>query len=277
MSLFPKDKRASRLFLVLVIFHFLLISLQVPRGASSTAFERGVFFVFSPIQRGVVSAVRFIGSVWTGYFNLVHVRRENRVLVRNEVLLRQQNALLKQALETALASRDLKARLESRIGSITLARVISLDPVNYYKSLVIDRGKLDGLAADMVVLDRYGNLVGRVVEPIGFHEASVQLITDDSSGTSVFIQGDKGLGIVSGDGRGGCRLKYILDTAAGLGQGDEVLTTGFDKIYPWGVRVGRIVSLKSNQTLFKDVVVEPSFHFRDLGQVAVLKERRPAE
>ncbi len=277
MSLFPKDKRASRLFLVLVVFHFLLISLQVPRGASSTAFERGVFFVFSPIQHGVVSVVRFVGSIWNGYFNLVHVRRENRVLVQNEVLLRQQNALLRQALETALASRDLRTRLESRIGSITLARVISLDPVNYYKSLVIDRGKLDGLAPDMVVLDRFGNLVGRVVEPIGLHEASVQLITDDASGTSVFIQGDKGLGIVSGDGRGRCRLKYILDTAVGLGPGDEVLTTGFDKIYPWGIRVGRIVSLKSNQTLFKDVVVEPDFRFRDLVQVAVLRERRPEE
>ncbi len=277
MSLFPKDKRAPRLFLVLIVFHFLLISLQVPRGSSSTAFERGVFFVFSPIQHGVVTVVRFIGSVWNGYFNLVHVRKENRALVRNEVLLRQQNALLKQALETALASRDLKARLETRIGSVILATVISLDPVNYYKSLVIDRGSLDGLAADMVVLDRYGNLLGRVVEPISLREASVQLITDDASGTSVFIQGDKGLGIVSGDGRGRCRLKYILDTAAGIVPGDAVLTTGFDKIYPWGIRVGRIVSLKSNQSVFKDVVVEPNFRFRDLSQVAVLKERRPAE
>jgi rod shape-determining protein MreC len=277
MSLFPKDKRAPRLFLALLLFHFLLISLQVPRGASSSAFERGVFFVFSPIQHGVVTVVRFVGSVWNGYFNLVHVRRQNRVLARNETLLRQQNALLKQALETAMASREMKARLETRIGSILTATVISLDPVNYSRSLVVDRGHLDGLAVNMVVLDRYGHLVGRVVEPIGLKEASVQLITDDASGTSVFIEGDKGLGIVSGDGRGRCRLKYILDTAPGIVPGDEVLTSGFDKIYPWGIRVGRIVSLKSSRSLFKDVVVQPDFRFRDLGQVAILKERRSEE
>lgn len=273
MSLFPKDKRAGRLFVILIIFHFLLISFQVPRGASSSAFERGVFFVFSPIQHGVVAALRFVRDVWNGYFNLVHVQRVNRVLAQNEILLRQENALLRQTLETALASRDMKALLEARLGSIQLASVISLDPVNYYRSLVIDRGKLDGLEKDMVVLDRFGNLVGRVIEPISFKEASVQLITDDSSGTSVFIRGDKGIGVVTGDGRGRCLLKYILDTAPGIAPGDEVLTMGFDKIYPWGIPVGRLVSVSSNRSLFKTIVVQPEFRFRDLSRVAVLKGR----
>lgn len=273
MPLFPKDKRAPRLFLVLIIFHFLLISFQVPRGASSSAFERGVFFVFSPIQHGVVATLRFIRDVWNGYFNLVHVQRENRTLAQNEILLRQQNALLRQALEEAQATRDLTTLLETRLGSIQLASVIGLDPINYYKSLIIDRGTLDGLEKDMIVLDRFGNLVGRVIEPISLKEASVQLITDDSSGTSVFLREEKGLGVVTGDGRGRCLLKYILDTAQGIGPGDEVLTSGLDKIYPWGIPVGRIVSVSSDRSLFKTILVQPEFHFRDLNRVAVLKGR----
>jgi rod shape-determining protein MreC len=274
MPLFPKDKRAPRLFIVLIVFHFLLISLQVPRGASSSAFERGVFFVFSPVQHGVVGVLRFIGNIWKGYFNLVHVQRENRLLVQNEILLRQQNSLLQQALETALASREMKALLETRMGSIQIASVIDLDPVNYYRSLIIDRGKLDGVAKDMIVLDRFGNLVGRIIEPISLKEASVQLITDDSSGTGVFIRDGKGLGVATGDGRGRCLLKYILDTTPGVAPGDEVLTSGFDKIYPWGIPVGRIVSVSSSRTLFKTILVQPAFRFRDLSRVALLQGRR---
>jgi len=273
MPLFPKNKRPFRLFLVLIIIHLLLISFQVPRGASTHFFERGVFFIFSPVQRSIVSVFHFVGGVWNGYFNLVKVQRRNQALQQKDFMLRQENALLRRSLEIALATRDMETRLAAMRGALLPASVISLDPVNYYKSLVINRGSLDGLAKDMVVLDRYGNLIGRVIEPISLKEASVQLITDDSSGTSVFIQGDKGLGVVTGDGRGRCSLKYILDTAAGIEPGDEVLTTGFDKIYPWGIKVGRILSVASDQGLFKNIVVQPNFRFRELSQVAVLKTR----
>lgn len=277
MPLFPKDKRAPRLFVALVAFQLLLISFQVPRGSSTSVFERAVFFVFSPIQHGFVTGIRFVRDVWNGYFNLVHVQRQNRVLSQNETVLREQNALLRQALETAMATREMRTLLESRLGAIEIASVISLDPVNYYKSLIIDRGRLDGLEKDMVVLDRYGHLLGRVIEPISLKEASVQLITDDASGTSVFLTGEKGLGVVTGDARGRCLLKYILDTNRAIAPGDDVVTTGFDGIYPWGIPVGRVVSVSSNHTLFKDVVVEPDFHFRDLARVAVLKDRRRAQ
>ena len=274
MPLFPKDKRTSRLFILLIVFHLLLISIQVPRGPAPSALERAVFFVLSPIQSGVKSVFRFVSGIWTGYFNLVGVRRQNRTLARNEFLLRQENALLRQVLEMALPDREMIGRLEAVRGSILAASVISLDPVQYHKSLIIDKGTLDGLEKDMVVLDRFGNLIGRIIEPVSLKTASVQLITDESSGTSVFLRGEKGLGVVTGDGQGRCLLKYILDTAPGIIPGDEVLTSGFDRIYPWGISVGRVVSLSSSQSLFKEIVIQPNFHFRDLGRVAVLKTKR---
>ena len=217
--------------------------------------------------------LRFVRSIWTGYFYLINVQRQNQALRQEEFLLRQENTRLRQSLEKALAVKEMEAQLQGMKGAVLAASVIGLDPVSYYKSEVIDRGRLDGLAKDMVVLDRHGNLVGRIIEPISLKESSVQLITDDGSGTSVFIKGDKGLGVVTGDGRGRCLLKYILDTAEGIAAGDEVLTMGSDKIYPWGINVGRIVSISSNQSLFKDIIVQPSFHFRDLSQVAVIKTK----
>jgi len=271
----PKDKRIVRLFLALVVLHLLLISFQVPRGSSPSVFERGVFLVLTPIQHGVQAVFRFIGNVWTGYFNLVGVRRQNRTLARNEFLLRQENAVLRRVLEMSLPALEMDSRLTAVRGAVLPASVISLDPLNYYKSLVVDKGTLDGLTKDMVVLDRFGNLIGRIIEPLSLTEASVQLITDDSSGTSVFIGGNKGLGVVTGDGHGRCLLKYVLDTAADLQTGDEVLTSGFDKIYPWGIGVGRIVSVSSSQALFKDIVVQPHFRFRDISRVAILKSKDP--
>jgi rod shape-determining protein MreC len=275
MPLFPKDKRAPRLFIALIILHLLLISFQVPRGPAPSVFERGLFFVLSPFQHGGQAVFRFIRGVWTGYFNLVGVQRQNRALIRNEFLLQQENALLRRVVEMSLPTLEMKTRLEAVRGSILPAAVISLDPVNYYKSMIIDKGTLDGLEKDMVVLDRFGNLMGRIIEPLSLKEASVQLITDDASGTSVFIRGEKGLGVVTGDGHGRCLLKYVLDTATGINPGDEVLTSGFDKIYPWGISLGRVVSLSSSQSLFKEIVIQPHFRFRDLSRVAILKSRGP--
>jgi len=53
------EKRRNFLFLAgLVALHILLISIQVPRGAEKSLFERSVFFLFSPVQRAVTGTVR---------------------------------------------------------------------------------------------------------------------------------------------------------------------------------------------------------------------------
>jgi len=278
MPLFPREKRSSRIFIALIVFHLVLLSFQVPLGTEPTFVEKAAFAVFTPIQHGVVAVVRFLGRVWRTYFYFHQVQLQNQDMRREIYYLRQENALLRHSLERFQAKEGLRLFFLQTQRSIHIASVISLDPVNYKKAMIIDQGRLAGLAKDMVVLDGAGHLVGRIIEPLSLAEATVQLISDESSGVGVVIQGNKGVGVLAGEGTGLCQLKYILSTAEGISVGDEVLTSGYDRIYPPGLPVGTIISVGRDSALFKTIVVRPFFDFNKLDLVAVIvpPEEAPA-
>ena len=153
------------------------------------------------------------------------------------------------------------------------ARVIGVDASSYYKSIIINRGSADGVKANMAVCDKHGHLVGRVIEPVTLKEAKVQLITDEDAGVSVISGIDKVVGILSGDSRGGCRIRYVVTTTPGGQVGEDLFTTGYDKLFPPGIMVGEITVIKMDSSFFKTITVRPFFSYGDLDQVAVLKER----
>jgi rod shape-determining protein MreC len=147
--------------------------------------------------------------------------------------------------------------------------VIGIDSGQVYKSIHLNKGAVDGVRKDMVVLDRMGRLVGRVVEPISRRESRVQLISDEDSGVGVVTGRFRVVGVLQGDAEGRCRLKYIVKTNKDVQVDEEVLTSGLDGIYPSGIPVGRIVSIDEDGELFKKIVVAPYFDISDLDRVAV--------
>jgi rod shape-determining protein MreC len=256
----------------LIVVHLLLISLQVPQGAPKSLFARAVFFVFSPVQRLATATVRGATSLWTGYVDLRGVRRENQRLKRENFFLNQDLRFLEDRLVRAGAETELRASLAGFEGALVVARVIGVDSLNPRESIVIDKGGLDGLAANMGVCDRQGNLVGRTIAPVGLKETMVQLITDKDSAVSVRSAVDLLTGTVTGRSADVCEMRYVLSSVLGGSEGEELRTTGFDRIYPQGIRVGTIQSIEKdpNSPIFLKIVVKPSFRFETLDVVAVL-------
>jgi rod shape-determining protein MreC len=267
------EKRRSALVLAgLTAFHLLLISVQVPRGAEKSFFEKGIFFVFSPVQRAVTGAVRGVGSLWTGYFDLRRVRRENLELRKETFLLNQDMRFLEDRLALYRSEVQLRESLAEFRGTVLPARTIGVDSANPFQSIVIDKGSLDGVARDMAVCDRSGALVGRTIEPVSLKESMVQLITDKDSSVSVISEVDGLTGSMTGQSGPVCEFRYVLASVLGGRPGEELLTTGYDKIYPPGIRVGRIQSLEKDEAspIFRRIVVAPLFRFNSIDVVAVL-------
>ena len=69
--------------------------------------------------------------------------------------------------------------------------------------------------------------------------------------------------------RAGADFKYVLKTNKDIAVDEDVLTSGFDAIYPAGIPVGRIAAVSEDPSLFKNIEVAPFFEFADLDQVAV--------
>lgn len=264
-----KEKKRFLLLLGLVFLHLLLISVQVPKGNEPTYFERAVFSIFGPVEHGVVSFFRGLKNFWRNYVYFRDIQQQNQSLQDEALRLRQENLALKNLLLKFQGRKEIQELLSTVSRSILVASVIGIDPGQIHKSIRLNKGTADGVRKDMVVLDRKGCLVGRIVEPVSSKESRVQLISDEDSGVGVLTERFRVVGILQGDAEGKCRLKYIVKTNREVMVDEEVLTSGLDGIYPSGIPVGRIVSIAENTELFKEIVVAPYFDLSDLDQVAV--------
>jgi rod shape-determining protein MreC len=265
-----KENKRFLLLLGLVFAHLLLISIQVPKGEQPTYLERALFSSFAPVERGVSSFFRGLQGFWRNYFFLRDAQRQNQSLREEAILLRQENQALKNLLLKFQEGKEIQDLLSTVSRSILVASVIGIDPGQVYKTIQLNKGSVAGVRKDMVVLDRQGRLVGRVVEPVSSREARVQLISDEDSGVGVVTERFRVVGILQGDAVGKCWLKYVVKTNKEVSVDEEVLTSGLDGIYPSGLPVGRIVSIAEDKDLFKKIVVQPYFDLSDLEQVAVL-------
>jgi rod shape-determining protein MreC len=166
-----KERRKFALFAGLIFFHLILISLQVPKGNEPTYFKRAFFAVFSPVQHGVVSFFQGVSRFWNNYFYFREVQGQNQVMRDEIFLLRQENQALKNLLLKFKGEKKIQELLSTISRSILVCSVIGFDSSEIYKSIVLNKGFLDGVKKDMVVLDKRGHLVGRVIDPITLKQA----------------------------------------------------------------------------------------------------------
>jgi len=269
-SFFKRNKNIA-LLLLLIFFHMILISIQVPRGEEGTYFETFIFAVFSPIQHGAVSVWKAINKTWSDYFDLREAHVQSQRLLKEVTQLKQENTVLRNLLKRYEKEESVKELLSGISNNLVNARIIGFDMSNVFKSFTINKGSVQGLKKNMVVLDDSGNLVGRIVSPITYNQATVQLITDSKSGVSVVKQDGGSLGILSGNNTEICEMEYILSTDEEITEGDVLVTTGYDGIFPPYLKAGQVLSVKITPELFKEIKVSPYFNATQLQQVVVLR------
>lgn len=271
------DARRSRLLLAaLVVTHLVAISHQVNAGGRSLL-ERAVFAALTPVERVAAAAIGLLSSAWHGYLDLRGVREENRRLAQRAAAL--ETELQQLSHRTAEAER-LMALLELKRAlpfESVAASVLARDGLPWFRAMTLDKGRLEGVALDAPVICPSG-VVGRVVS-LGPHAAKVQLLLDRDSGVGVVIQRSRAAGVLSGHvgvadsgsgDRGQLAMKYV-PALADVAVGDRVLTSGYDRIFPKGLLVGRVASVGAASGLFREVAVTPSARFDELEEVLVLQ------
>lgn len=255
----------------LLVAQLLIISLQVPLGQAPSLFERVAFFALAPLEGLFNGAFGLVRGAWDRYLYLRDVEAQNLALRREAFRLRQENMILGRGLGRLQDREAAAAFLAGVHGAFLLASAIGVDAADARRSIVIDRGSSDGLRPNLPVVDARGRLVGRVVKPLAPRQATVELLTNEAFRAGVISAKNKVVGVLTGDeSRGGCRLKYILSSNDAVEEGEELLTSGYDKVFPAGIPVGRIVAVRKEAALFKAIEVRPFFEIRELKTLAVL-------
>ncbi len=200
-----------------------------------------VVYPFQRIATAPVGIARRIGDFFVTHSSL---REENASLTRdnyaNEARLQQLEALRAE-------NTQLRALLELRGQTgieFVAAEVLYAARDLFTRKVVVDRGSRDDVRAGQAVVDNRG-VVGQVTRVYPWL-AEVTLITD--KGQFVPVQNLRnGLrAIISGTGNDGTLDLRFIPLNADFENGDELVTSGIDGIYPPGLPVARVMQIERN-------------------------------
>lgn len=247
---------------------FFFYSLNLTNKEHANIFERGVMNLMAPLY-GVVARVN--GSahgIWGDYVDLVNVRKENRQLRESIKVL---NSRLIDANEATLANERLQKLLQLRnsLHAPSLpASVIGEDSSPWFKTIVIDRGSVDGLQEGMPVVAADG-VVGQIVK-VAAGSSRVLLLTDHASGIAAIVQRSRARGVVKGSGRDRCSLEFSLHEED-VKVGDIIVTSGIGGIFPKAFPVGDVTMVKKGEYgIFQTVEIKPRVNISRLEEVLVI-------
>lgn len=235
------------------------------------------------LARFVQSPVSYASSAVSGFYNSLAGMRaaqsENDLLkqrVQELEVRAQQSRILEDENGRLRELLDLK---ESSEYKVLPAQVIGRDASVWFDTAIINRGSIDGVRLNMPVVVN-GGLVGRVtaVSPL---TAQIDLITRDKSGLGAIVGelGDSNaLGVVRGTGESNIlEMKYVPGYVD-VKQGDMIYTTGLDRIYPPGLKIGEIIEVQSGSaTVPHQIRIKPSAQISGMQEVAVLLYTAPEE
>ena len=273
LRLLARYRRATILTAALLL-SFLLMTLQVRHETAVVTVTRQVLlFLASPFIKVTAASVQGVSDIWRDYVDLRGLRGENKRLQHEAATLRRRlDQLAEQALETQRLQRLLAMR-ETPQPEFLTARVVGKDATNWFKTILLDRGSLEGVRRNQPVLAPDG-LVGRVVE-VTPTSARVQLLTDPVNAVGGLIQRTRVTGIVSGNLGAGARVRY-LPLLADVVVGDVVVTSGMGGVFPKGIPVGRITSVERRSgALFQEATLQPTVDLSRLEEVLILKALEP--
>jgi rod shape-determining protein MreC len=252
---------------VLITVNVILLSVTSKNQSTFGVGRVGLSFV-APFQELITRSVRFARGIWGHYFFLVSVSEQNDDLKKSLNYAIEKNNQWHEFELANIRLRNLLKFQKSLANRVVAAEVIGKDPSAWFKTVIIDKGKADGLQKGLPVVLPQG-IAGQVIE-VSDHYSKVMLIIDRNSAVDALVQRSRARGIIKGASADKCRFEFVL-RKNDVQVGDTVVASGFDGVYPKGLRIGQISDLSErNSDIFYKITVTPFVDYEKLEEVLVI-------
>ena len=254
---------------IVVLLAINIIFLSVAsRRYSSYGIGRVAIFFTAPFQEAVTDSIRFVKNIWRYYFFLVSVAKENDDIKKSLSLAREENNRYKELILSNDRLRKLLNFQKTMPHSVVAAEVVGKDPSPWYKTIVINKGKADGLIKGLPVVAPDG-ITGQVID-VSYQHSKVLLIIDQNSAVDALVQRTRARGIIKGESAGQCLFKYVL-RKHDVKVDDTVVSSGLDGVFPKGLLIGHVSGvIRRSSGIFQEVTVLPYVDFEKLEEVLVV-------
>lgn len=265
----PNKYRPHIVAAVLLICSLGIISYGASRLAGPGCLRRAVLETATPLAEIINGSLNGVRDFWSRYVFLVGLEDHNRKLLSENKTLSEQLNQYREGYYEGIRLRKLLDMRQSLPYRTKAARVVDNNCDSLFKTLLIDKGSVDGLTAGSPVVTAEG-VVGRVMEA-SWHSARVLLMIDTTSNIDAIIQRTRTQCILQGTGRHDTyKLKYIPHTVKAL-PGDMLISSGMAAGFPKGLIIGRVISVfPQKDELFQRIDVAPAVDFERLEEVLVL-------
>ena len=100
------------------------------------------------------------------------------------------------------------------------------------------------------------------------------MITDPNLSVDCRVARTRDRGVLNGYLDRECIIRYV-DLKARIREGDEVVTSGLDGVFPKELPVGKVSQVRSDpQGLFLEALVTPAANFAEIEEVLVILGKR---
>ncbi len=253
---FKQGPSANARLAFFALFAIVLLVVDARMNAL-TGLRQGIGAVLYPLQRTLL-VPRDVVAMSTQYVSEVQ-----RLRAENEEMRKIEVANAKSLLEAEQLGAE-NERLRALLGARNRAAVKSITAEVLYdtrdpftRKLVVDRGAQHGVIAGQPVMDAKG-VVGQITRSFPL-SSEVTLVTDRNATVPVeFVRtGQRSLAYGAGPVVG-LELRY-LPSSADVKEGDLLVTSGLDSLYPPGLPVGRVRSIdRAGAQTFIRVSVQPA-------------------
>jgi rod shape-determining protein MreC len=251
----------------------LLLAVQIKREQQVRLIRVWAIEAVSPMGRGLTWSVGGVRGFWNNYIGLRHLRQENEQLRADMDRLKLRNAELEsRAAEAGRLANLLGFREAHPEVPMLAARVIGASPDAGSRILFLDRGARDGVRRDMGVITPAG-VVGKILAAYP-DTSQVLLLSDKESGVGALLAGSRVQGPVRGSGEPLLAMEYVTNDVQ-VTPGENVLTSGQDRIFPKDLPVGTVVDVRPDRhSPFQSITVKPAARLDGLEEVLVLLSRQ---
>lgn len=226
------------------------------------------FFMAGITQNSFSSLTSGVRSTTDLYLNLINIKTQNRQL---NTEIGELKAQLSQMTELNLENERLNKLLEFRQRTkmdLLAAKIIARDIFDDYQTVTINRGEKHGVKKGMATITISG-VVG-YASHVEQYTSKILLLTDRYAVIDAIVQRSRARGIVQGHQKDSCSLSY-LKRNDDVQNGDMVVTSGLDNIFPKGFPVGIVTKIEKDEYgLGQKIEIQPVVNSSNLEEVFVV-------
>ncbi len=226
----------------------------------------------APLSKMVWSVGDITHIFLASFLQTKSLREENSNLQKENQQLLAQVSSLQETVKEHQALQEVTLNTKGDNFTLLVAGTIRLDAVN--DNILINKGSDDGITENMPVISTQKVVYGKISK-VYKNFSEVTLISNSHSVVDVKIQqGDPLQNPIYGAVKGQGNLSIYLDLVspdAKINQGDTLITSGLEGIFPKDLLVGKVINTNKNDLVpFQTASIQPFLNINAIDNVFVV-------